>query len=332
MRNFYNYLLHHSVCPEHSESILAARKVCDLADKELLACHKVLTSLPGNFNMACSTLFGGEASHKHIEKPTWLADDDTTVLNLGMDKDTATRVFKFGIAAHATDDYLAGDSPEVVQHRILNQKIAKLEKNLGLEVIEILPADPEHVALHATKQGLGKGQALGKLICRSWKAPSFDYFDLPPVDTRSAEGPQTYEFWLEQHILDSCFVGMKIEGTVATLSSGLQVVDKVTAIRCSFYTLLVNDLVSVADKWKEPVEVTREEWHEKMKAKEEWQKSLLSSAEDDVADGVGKDREKQDMPRPEIEFVKVDGFDYGDAQQSKMEDEGVAGLVEEEVD
>lgn len=317
MRNFYNYILHHSVCPEYNDSILAARHICDLADRELYQTHTVLRLLPGKFNIACSTIFGGRYKGTYVEDATWLgADEAGLVVGLGLDD--AIKIFKYGVAALGSDDdFISGDA-DTVQRKILNYTIVEMQHNVGLNVVEIVPADPDHVALHNTKRGLGKGQALGKLICRPYTIPSFDITDLPPnyIDSSAAEKAETiFEFWLEQHILDSSFVGMKIEASVATLSNGLQFLDHVVAVRCSFYTLLYNDFLLLT-KWKEPEEITREQAMQRKKEKEEWEEQMR----------VGREEggQKISMPKPEVEVVKVD---VGEKREDGMKD-----LVEEDVD
>lgn len=50
---------------------------------------------------------------------------------------------------------------------------------------------------------------------------------------------------MEEDVLSSCFVGMKMEGTVRKLG-GIDVtyLDNVSNVYCSFYTILPNELVS----------------------------------------------------------------------------------------
>jgi len=315
MRNFYNYILHHSVCPEYNDSILAARHICDLADKELYQTHKVLRLLPGKFNTACSTIFGGYYKGMYVGDASWVDNDDAGIA-VGLSPDEAAKIFKYGVAALGTDDdFVRGDAEEI-QRNILNHAITDIQHGISLEVVQIIPADLDHVALHNTKRGLGKGQALGMLICRPYCKPNFDTTDLPPghVNASNArEEETTYEFWLEQHILDTSFVGMKIEASVATLSNNMQFLDHVVAVRCSFYTLLYNDFLLMT-KWKEPKEITREEAMRKKKEKEEWRDSLESTNDDGLVS----------RPKPEVDVFHVDLED--------KKEEGLLDLVEEDVD
>jgi hypothetical protein len=74
IRNFLSYVLHHGVCPEYTQDVLAARKVCDVAEKELWAIKKVHNLLPGDFNIATSIAYGGHYQGNYF-RPEWAADD-----------------------------------------------------------------------------------------------------------------------------------------------------------------------------------------------------------------------------------------------------------------
>ncbi|KAK1063409.1 hypothetical protein LTR33_012294, partial [Friedmanniomyces endolithicus] len=103
LRNFYNYLVVHPVCPEYKEQILAASAICDVAEQELPKLAVVGRSLPGAFNSACSTLFGGAYADVHLSKAaqdSWAQGAD----NVGLDGDEAIIIFKAGVAAHSTEE------------------------------------------------------------------------------------------------------------------------------------------------------------------------------------------------------------------------------------
>jgi hypothetical protein len=288
--------------------ILAARRVCDTAENELLPTHKALRLMPGKFNVAVSTLFGGCYASVYGDDASWRDDDDGQTGSFGPTHAAASNIFKFGVAALGEDDDFADDNNQAIQRRILDQKIVNIEENLGLEVVEVIDAQDDHIDFHATKLGLGKGQALGKIICKRYQIPTFDYYDLPSGHKQVVpDMTKTYTIWLEEEVLDQCFVGMKIDATIGTLSGGLQFFDRVNAVRCSFYTLLENDLM-LATKWKEPRIITREEAMQKQLEKEEWLKSLESlreAGEDGVKNGAVTQK-SLGMPKPDIEFVNVD--------------------------
>jgi hypothetical protein len=74
MTNFYNYLMHHSVCPEYTEEILAARSVVAQGQKELIAIHNLGSMVPGDFNVACSVLLEGNLAESHSSDISWNAN------------------------------------------------------------------------------------------------------------------------------------------------------------------------------------------------------------------------------------------------------------------
>ena len=334
LRNFYNFLLHHDVCPEYRVEILAARRVCDAAERELLSTHKALRLLPGKFNVAVSTLFGGSYASAYGDEAAWLDDEDGKIEASGPTHAAASNIFKFGVAALGADDDFDDDSNEAIQRRVLDQEIVNIQENLGLEIVEVIEPLDDHIDFHASKLGLGKGQALGKIVCKRYEFASFDYYDLPSGRKQiTPDMTRMYTIWLEEEVLDQCFVDMKIDATVGTLSGGLQFFDRVNAVRCSFYTLLENDLM-LATKWREPREITRKEAMQKQLEKEEWLKSLASLAEasDDGVKNGEVTQKSLGMPKPDIEFVNVDvtGGRADDLDDEKSKD--VDELVAEDVD
>jgi len=253
LRNFFNYILHHSVCPEYQDDIYSARKVCDLADKELFGVHQAQVLLPGEFNTACSTLFGGYYTNSYAGDKAWNEGYNAPAYKIGLSNREARQVFSLGMAAYWPQEDITAERKEN-QKKHFEQKIVSVEDNVGLEVIEIIDADSKTRYFYE-REVPGDFKTLGKLKCRSWTPPDFTEDDLP-ADFIFAIPQKEYMFWVDQDILKWCFVGMKIETTVRTLGNGLQFFDNVTDVKCSFYTLLNNELVL---QWKEPKWITREE-------------------------------------------------------------------------
>lgn len=74
IRNFYNYILHHNVCPEYYGDVMEARNICDQALQEIPRVRQALKQCPGDFNRACSRLFGGrehELSGQNYSINSW---------------------------------------------------------------------------------------------------------------------------------------------------------------------------------------------------------------------------------------------------------------------
>ncbi|KZZ89503.1 Argonaute complex, subunit Arb1 [Ascosphaera apis ARSEF 7405] len=107
LRNFLNYLLYHNVCPEYTENILAARDVVDTAEKELWLLHEADLWSPGDFNMACSTLFGGQYLNGYTGDADWRQErpDRIEIEGIrGLPDNIARKIVMFGIAGGATEE------------------------------------------------------------------------------------------------------------------------------------------------------------------------------------------------------------------------------------
>jgi len=77
IKNFLNYLLTHGVCTEYTKEVLAARDIANLAEEELSCISKLRLMLPGDFNIAASTLFGGRYHGVQDDTQEWaVADPD----------------------------------------------------------------------------------------------------------------------------------------------------------------------------------------------------------------------------------------------------------------
>lgn len=81
IRNFLNYLLHHDVCPDYRDQVNASRGVCDLAEKELWCTTQLSILLPGDFNRACSEVFGGWFQGLYVANQAWAqgTEEETTL-------------------------------------------------------------------------------------------------------------------------------------------------------------------------------------------------------------------------------------------------------------
>ncbi|OJD15284.1 hypothetical protein AJ78_04433 [Emergomyces pasteurianus Ep9510] len=252
IRNFLNYILLHDVCPEYSEDILAARLICDTAKVELWKSQQVNCWAPGNFNMACSTLFGGYFYGFYNGGQKW----SNEVGAEGMPDSIAHKVVKFAIAG-------AGSYDQAVRFRNLANdselKATCVDEN-GFEVIAIAPADSDVRDFY--KQYAPDLQPVGKLRAKPWRNPGLPEEDLPPGKVcgahavPSSSAAREYEFFVDESLLKFCFVGMKIDTSIWELNCGLHYFDNVMAVYCSFYTILLNESMI---GWKEPRDLRGDE-------------------------------------------------------------------------
>jgi hypothetical protein len=254
IRNFLDYVLHHSVCPEYTADIMAARKLCDVAEKELWAIKQLQRKLPGDFNVAASTLFGGRYQNIHIQNAEWAVEDpnygEYPTIEQGFGVVEAKHILTTAIAVNGNN--------EIFLEAIRNPgEIIKTEKRY-YEVINIVRSDVqinEPCAGFKNDQGqTGQIKPLGLIHFKLWSGPgleSEDHSDDEEIAALDASGTDSvYEkYWLEDDILAHCFLGMKLELEVHELDIGIRFFDTVHGIYCSFLTILPNEKMA---NWKEP--------------------------------------------------------------------------------
>ncbi|TKA61066.1 hypothetical protein B0A55_11685 [Friedmanniomyces simplex] len=250
LRNFYDHLTVHLVCPEYNNQILAARAVCDVAELELPKLAIIDRSLPGAFNSACSTLFGGAYADVYIGKAaehSWGQGAD----NVGLNYLEATMIFMAGLAIHGTAEQYT--KVTTMTNDLADSKSVSTER-LGLEIVTVELPDAE---VKQTYDFLRKREgfhdyihAMGKLICKRWDIPFAPPVDLPAhlMDAK-ADRNQHFEFLVETETLAYCVPGMKMEAVVKELDVGVKWIDCVEVVYPTFYTWLPNERIK---GWKEP--------------------------------------------------------------------------------
>jgi hypothetical protein len=246
LRSFYNYLLFHSVCDEYRNELDTARKLCDTAEAELGKTHAAGLALPGTFNCAASTIFGGSKTGTYTGDKEWAIELKGAGINLGdvgmMDQE-ARIMFRTAVTILGTEEQ---------QSMIDTTTVHVLEdESFGLEVLSIHPADDitkemYNMANSQTKDKIHL-QPLGRLVCQSWQIEDFHQYDLPKDKYPDGHLPEIqegkkYEFWVEDQVLGECFVGMKMDARVLTLDGGMTILDDVRETMCSFYKWLPNEL------------------------------------------------------------------------------------------
>lgn len=247
IRNFLNYLLHHDVCPEYNDQIQAARRVCDQAERELWEITLANDLLPGDFNRACSDIFGGIYQGLYIGNQDWAKGVDG---GRGMSPEAARKTFRFALTAQASEEIF-----EKYRSQSEDKSIGVTSvHDVSLEVTELVPPSNEVLAMYSSPGGRGL-QPVGKLRARSWRNPLSYPEDLTEEEeaAEAANGEsgtgELYEFWVEANLLSHCFVGMKLDTKVHRTSFGVDYFDAITGVWCSFYRVLPNELII---GWREP--------------------------------------------------------------------------------
>ena len=315
--------MHHDVCPEYEDQIKAARSLCDKAAEELWNITEMNPLLPGDFNMACSEIFGGTYQGLYSSTRSWMEEADT-VPNVGISPERARHAFKIGIAANASDEMFP------VYRQQLAAKDCKIisTEDIAFEITEIIPASETALSLYGQQQSAGL-KPLGKIKAKTWFNPNAPEDDLTEEEEAylKANTPQTrkYEFWLEEDILEKCKVGMKFEATVRETSFGLTFFDAINGIMCSFYHSIPNELM---EDWRE----IEKEWlpfkdNKYIAAKKAADKS--NNMPDAIGDkGAGKDHEEE--PSEFMETNKEDDQLEADSQDVIMDPNIVAAGYDDE--
>lgn len=249
IRNFLNYLLHHDVCPEYQHDVKTSRQVCDLAEQELWHITKAETLLPGDFNRACSEIFGGFFQGIYTADQAWAQGTDMETA-IGISHENARKTFRIGLTAYASDEMVATYKAQIKDEtvRIINTQ------DVGLEITRVTYGrlNPEIQGLYAIDKAKGL-KILGKLRAKTWFGVTCEDEDLTEdEEIEMASRPRVikeYEFWVEDEVLDVCFIGMKLRTTVTELNFGLHFFDALFGIHCSFYNTLPNQKIM---GWREP--------------------------------------------------------------------------------
>ena len=206
-------------------------------------------ALPGGFNKSASVIFGGAQAGIYTGDKAWAEDvrkQGILLEEIGICDEEARIKFMIGVAIMGSDEQY--------------EKIA----TAGFNVVSRAAVGLEIVAIHApddlikeayTEQSktlqhkLGQLEPLGKLICKSWYPEDYDEWDLPKDNGKYPDGKpckpkegKQYEFWIEETVLEKCFVGMKFETNIITLEDGLTILDDVNNVVCSFFTWIPNEL------------------------------------------------------------------------------------------
>lgn len=236
---------------------MAARDVVDTAEKELWLLHEADLWSPGDFNMACSTLFGGQYLNGYTGDADWRQErpDRIEIEGIrGLPDNIARKIVMFGIAGGATEEQALLFREKATTNSV---EAARLEDVSGFEIVEIVQPDEETKEFY--RESAPDLQIIGKLRAKVWKDPGEPPEDVPPdyyenfgeEEFQASAKGYDFEFLVDEGLLRFCFVGMKFTADIYELEGcgGIYYFDNVLGIYCSFYTVLNNGLL---DGWKEP--------------------------------------------------------------------------------
>ncbi|KAJ6258994.1 hypothetical protein Dda_5889 [Drechslerella dactyloides] len=214
VRNFLNFILYHNVCPEYTDNIKLAVKTCDTAGEELPVCAVLSDKLPGAFNKACSTLFGGYWSL--ITPQSWASGEEksTNYPEPGISVEEATQIY--GSLIH--------EIPNIDTAMPLKDAKEVAKEWATLEVAGKWLPEP------------GSALKLGKIICKPWTQP-----EARVIPSRWDNVPEGVSLWCEKTVAQYAYVGMHLCCTVHELANGLVYFDEISGVMCSQFLEIIDE-------------------------------------------------------------------------------------------
>jgi len=249
IRNFFNYLLYHNVCPEYTDQIREALSTFEGIESEYVQLAEVQSIFPGDFSKACSILCGGYYANSQYQG-NWMDGDVATDPNNGLDAQEARWIACAGVAAFASP---SKDADLDLSTEI---KIVKTEEDVGLEVIAImLPVEmPEETQEFFSKLKGTFVPPMGKLVCKRYQFQHAAPLDLPSND---ASHHGSFEFLLDEGSLQKCYPGLKFIATVKETSAGLCFIDYWSECYGTFYTWCWNDKAKDYKEGNNPLQLAK---------------------------------------------------------------------------
>lgn len=259
VERFMDYLLQHDVCPEYRDQVLATRNFCRDATSEIWNAAEATRRLPGDFNIGCSTLFGGSYARDYDGKSWWGPENTSENVFVGMDTKEAFQVVKFGVAGAASEDVYKA-FVDILNDETREFGQAEVKEHAGFEITRIEAPSRECIEIYtANSQHF---RPVGRVYAKPWENPDALPEDLTPAEqtalttcpSNKQTGPereQTIEYvFLVESILQSHLQeGMKVEATIRTLDCGIMFFDEVLNVYPSFDEFVLNEMML---GWKDP--------------------------------------------------------------------------------
>lgn len=267
LERFMDYLLQHDVCPEYRDDVLATRKLCRDAPAELWDVAEATRRLPGDFNIACSTLFGGSYAQNY-DGETWWGPENIGEEHVfvGIKADEASQIVHFGVAGAATEDVFAAYLAAINDPEGQGMEVEWVRERVGVEITKIVPPTPACKQMYI--QNSAHFRPVGRVYAKPWKNP-----DAPPEDLTEDERAEheqrdanainaverdtdlrerqdeEYLFLIESILQSHLRVGTRLEATVRKLRCGIMFFDELIDVFPTFDQFLHNEMMA---GWKKP--------------------------------------------------------------------------------
>lgn len=251
IHNFLSYILYHDVCPEYKENIEEARKSCNVAAKQLWKNQQFTANGPGDFNLACSILFGdfleNLSGYDDNNESQWDKVDPQTYIT----RHTAEKVIRVVLAAVGTEAQVLKFHELVTTENKICARY--LDSFHGFEVTAVCLPDEDVRAFY--DKHAADLNPVGKLYGKGYRDPGKPAYDLTEEEEKEWDKGETseFQFFVEADILQHCYPGMKVITPVWEVDAGFHFFEDIQTAYCSNYTVLLNDLVL---GWQPPKDLT----------------------------------------------------------------------------
>ena len=243
LERFMDYLMQHSVCPEYQQEVLNTRNFCREATIELWSVAEAQRWLPGEFNVACSTLFGGNYGQNYDGETSWAEQGDCGAVFVGLTAEKASQIVGFGIAGAATSEeyqkyfnLTEAGGPEALD-------VIQVIKDSGFEITDI--ENPTADCKDLYTENSVEFRPLGRITAKPWQDPEAPPEDLTENEVQAARSakPETYVFLVEEIIMQHLSVGQKIQATIRQLNCGIWFFDEFLNVFPDFELYILNEMV-----------------------------------------------------------------------------------------
>lgn len=231
---------------------MAARLICDLAEKELMAMECLRGKLPGTFNSTASHLYGNMSLCRYSRDSKIDTCEDKLFDYERLQAQAARwdRIIKTGVAVEGTEKMF--DAVQTGQVHLFKSTAKRY-----IEVVRIDHASQDTIKKYSVLEdhegNVGNLLPLGKVYVKTWEGPGHFTQDITEEEEKNPVlyvEPIIETLWIEDNILQHFFLGMKMEVETTELDIGLTFIEEVHGFFCSFYTILPNE--KMIDNWKEP--------------------------------------------------------------------------------
>lgn len=243
LERFMDYLMQHDVCPEYHQEVLKTRNFCREATLELWSVAEAQRWLPGEFNIACSTLFGGNYGRNYDGETSWVDQQEGEAVFVGLTMEKASQIVGFGIAGTATKEEYQNyfDLTKAGGAEALD--VVQVIGDSGFEITDI--ENPTADCKDLYTENSVEFRPLGRVTAKPWHDPEAPPEDLTEDErkARKRTKSEVYVFFIEEIILQHLSVGQKIQATIQQLNCGIWFFDEFIRIYPDFELYTLNEMV-----------------------------------------------------------------------------------------